>query len=144
MQPYNRYFYGVQNSISSGKTNISNNYYHIPHSYHYAPHGLPPNYVVRQFPDVDATRFRNSAEASKQLLNEANLLATKISESREYAQEIKSAAQQSDNEKVEQLVRSVGIHSRTRISFTPDNLEVRLSKSLNSIDCCHFTISLRW
>ncbi|WP_223701502.1 hypothetical protein [Sutcliffiella deserti] len=128
-------------------------YYHQYPQPHYYPKGsyLPvypayygPNPSFRPYPEVDPTVFTESAVKMQSLMKEASQILQKLSESKEFASSVMNAAQEGKMEKVEELLKSTGIHSKMEINYTPDGINLKLSSAPGETDCCHLTIALRW
>jgi hypothetical protein len=104
----------------------------------------PFHHQIRPYPEVDTTMFRKSAQASQKLIQESNLIRERIANSEEFAKELMTAAQESNSNKVKQMIKAAGIESPVTISFTPDGIKIALSTNVDQIECCHFIISLKW
>ena len=65
--------------------NIQNTYYYFP----------------RQFPSVDPTFFTKSASEMQTLMSEASVILGRLSQSKQFASQVMTAAQQSDQAKVD-------------------------------------------
>ncbi|MDN4608497.1 hypothetical protein [Sporosarcina highlanderae] len=116
-------------------------YWYFPYSVHVA---YPP--VIRQvsaplaitenmtafpskstsYPPVNTTRFTNSAKHSLELFKQAELLVRKISESETFANELMTAAQRSDQKKVDEMSASVGITAKFEAKFIPEGFRIEL------------------
>lgn len=103
-----------------------------------------PRPYIRVYPPVDPTLFTESAESMQQLMKEASIILEKLSDSKQFASEVMSAAQESNKEKVSQLLASTGVHSSVDVDFTPDGINLHMSSEVEGKDCCHLTITLRW
>ncbi|MCA1031660.1 hypothetical protein LCL95_11550 [Bacillus timonensis] len=133
-------------------------YLHAPrpvYDYHYRTFShLPPcTYQMnhygfpiqqRQYPDLDPTLFNQSATAMQKLMKEASLVLNKIAHSKSFAKKVMSAAQQSHLDEVEKLIQSTGVTANVDTSYTPDGINLKLSSTVGSTECCHLTIALRW
>ena len=133
-------------------------YYCHPNYYQASTiHGYPIRYVnsipqaqyyqqstKRQLPAVDSTYFEKSAKSMQLLMKEASLVLNKLAESGPFANEIMVAAQQSNMNEVERLIKSTGIKSKVDTTFNPDGINLKLSSKVEASDCCHLTIALRW
>lgn len=94
------------------------------------------------FPQVNPTQFKQSAQKSKSLLEEAKILLETISQSTELDYKIMSAAQKSNYQEVKRLLKSTGIHAKLQISFTPSGIQITLSREETT--CCRLQLSLNW
>ncbi|MGM7681814.1 hypothetical protein ACSVDA_06620 [Cytobacillus sp. Hm23] len=113
------------------------NDYHVNHTSRHP-------YNNRQFPPVDTTMFSKSAKEMQKLMSEAALVLNKIAYSKEFAHQVMTAAQESQLNKVEQLIKSTGITSEVECSFNPDGITITFILATSGIDCCHLSIILRW
>lgn len=122
-------------------------YYEIPYFYGaryengILAYQMPIN---RQYPQVDPTMFEQSAKSMQTLMKEASLVLNKLAVSKDFATKVMYAAQQSNMKEVDELIKSTGIKSQVKTSFTPDGIHMRLSSSIGEAECCHLTIALRW
>lgn len=97
-----------------------------------------------QYPEVDIQQFEKSAQSFQQLIKQADLLINKLARSKEFARELMSAAQKSDDKKVNELIKSTGITIKVKTSFTPDGIRIILDNSKLEGHCCQLLIALRW
>ncbi|WP_226527398.1 hypothetical protein [Metabacillus niabensis] len=102
---------------------------------------FPPN---RQFPEVDPTLFEQSAKSMQVLMKEASLVLNKLAQSKNFASKVMYAAQQSNMNEVNKLIKSTGIKSKVKTSFNPDGIHLNLTSSIGGAECCQLTVSLRW
>jgi hypothetical protein len=86
----------------------------------------------------------DSADKTKPLLNDAELIMDKVSNSRDYAAQLMDAAQKSKMDELNRLIKSAGVKSTPGIKFNPDGFTLIFSNKTANIDCCHLTIILRW
>lgn len=98
----------------------------------------------RSYPTVDPTFFTESAGAMQQLMKEASIILKKLSDSKDFASEVMGAAQEGKMEKVDQLLKSTGVHAGVKADYNPDGINLKLSSTVGETDCCHLTIALRW
>lgn len=98
----------------------------------------------RPYPPVDPTFFTESAGAMQQLMKEASIILKKLSESKKFASEVMNAAQEGKMDKVDQLLKSTGVHAAVKTDYDPDRINLKLSSKVGDTDCCHLTIALRW
>jgi hypothetical protein len=144
----------VTYSIPVGKNDIGGfvmYYYQYPHPKYYARNVYYPvynhyfpSYYSRPYPHVDPTVFTESAGAMQNLMKEASIILQKLSESKEFAAEVMGAAQEGKMEKVEQLLKTTGVHARVAVDYTPDGINLKMASDVDGSDCCHLTIGLRW
>lgn len=103
----------------------------------------PIDYWSRQFPSVDPTLLCQSAKESKILMKEAGMVLDKLSESKEFDEQLIYAAQISDIQKVKRLIHSIGVTSDVDININPDGLRLEF-KTPSANDCARLYIALRW
>ncbi|WP_078544250.1 hypothetical protein [Litchfieldia alkalitelluris] len=116
-------------------------YYHYPSYYHGNPFYIQN---VRQYPEINTETFVNSAKTTKKLVQESELICNQITTSEAFAKELMGAAQVSDDRKVKELLKTTGISSTVNTNYTPDGINIILSRSLNDIECCRLNLALRW
>ncbi|QAS51036.1 hypothetical protein [Halobacillus litoralis] len=110
-------------------------------------HGYLPQSTYRSeriYPDVDAGMFIQSASEMDQLMDEARTVVERIHSSEEFANEMMGAAQESDQSKVDSLIQSTGVGASFKAEYTPDGLRLHMTSSVNQLNCCKLTLSLRW
>jgi len=100
----------------------------------------PPN----PFPAVNTQVLNTSAQRFQELMKQANLLADKIVNSKEFAHELMEAAQLSNTKKVEELIVSTGITIKIKTNFSPTGIRIELNNDENAGDCCHLLMTLKW
>ena len=100
--------------------------------------------VPRHYPQVDTSQFENSVTRFQKLIKEADLLINRLASSREFATQLMSAAQKSDKNKVNQLIRSTGVTIKIKTTFTPTGIRIILDNSEVEGGCCDLMIALRW
>ncbi|WP_373895753.1 hypothetical protein [Virgibacillus sp. CBA3643] len=121
-------------------------YYVYPPGYYYSPYYYHAAWPVRQYPAVDPELFQKSANETKKLMNDANVILDKLGESKEFNAQLMEAAQVSDQEEVNRLIHSLDIATEVDASFNPDNLrlEFRSQAPDTGLQCCRLLIALRW
>lgn len=98
----------------------------------------------REFPPVDPAVFTTSVMAFQSLMRDGNIILDRIAESDDFAYQLMDAAQKSDQVTVDQLIRSTGVSSDVKTSFTPDSIRFELRADVEGTDCCRLNMSLRW
>ncbi|MGI8315083.1 hypothetical protein [Halobacillus mangrovi] len=88
--------------------------------------------------------FKKSATEMHDLMLKADSLMQKLGSSESFAKEVMNAAQQNQQQKVKQLLKSTGLEAEMETNYNPDSLTIKLQSDVNNIDCCHLTIVLRW
>ncbi len=96
------------------------------------------------FPPINTQVLNTSAQSFQELLKQADLLAAKIVNSREFAQKLMEAAQLSNTKTVEELIVSTGITLKIKTYFTPSGIRIELNNAANAGDCCNLQMSLKW
>ena len=119
---------------------------------HYPVQAMAPTPLPRQtamptnetngnpYPPVNTKKLGNSVSKMKRMVPQVQLLFDKISNSDQFARDLKNAAQRSDKETVNRLIRSVGITNEFEIKYTPDSIQIKLIEK----NCCVFTAVLDW
>lgn len=124
-----------------GTGSVPMQYIPAPYSNAYQPLDI---HFPRQYPQVDTQQLEKSVRRFQQLIQQADLLVNRLASSKEFATELMSAAQQSDRNKVNQLIRSTGITIDIKTTFTPTGIRIVLDNSEVEGDCCDLLIALRW
>lgn len=118
----------------------------LPPTYSFS---VPPSYprthtLYRQLPQVNPSTFMSSAKHMRIIMRDASTLLNRMAESREFSYSLMSAAQQSNQQKVESLLKSAGIQTSPKVIYNPDGLKLSFTTQTNHVDCCHLTLDLRW
>lgn len=100
--------------------------------------------TARPYPEVNATLFKTSAQKAILLMEDANLVMTKITSSTSFSSDLMAAAQQSQQTEVERLIQSTGIKKKPKITFNPDGLTMNFVDYAGDKECCHIITQLRW
>lgn len=121
-------------------------YYPPPQSYHfYSPeHAHRPYWNRQQFPNVNPALFMSSAKHMQAIMRDASILLERMSSSQEFSYAIMEAAQKSDQQQVDTLIKNTGIEASPKISYTPDGLKLNFEVIAENLNCCQLTLSLRW
>lgn len=106
------------------------------HPYLYYP------YPFRQLPEVKPDQFVKSAQNSLILLTDARTLMTRF-QSKDYARRIMQAAQSSNTNAVNELLRTSGITHLPKVKYNPDGITLDFDNK-NAPPCCYLTLKLRW
>ena len=96
------------------------------------------------FPSINTQVLNTSAQRFQELLKQADLLAGKIVNSKEFAHELMEAAQLSNTKKVEELIISTGITLKIKTYFSPTGIRIELTNSENEGGCCNLLMTLKW
>ncbi len=108
---------------------------------------LQPQTVLRPpspFPSINTQVLNTSAQRFQELLKQADLLAGKIVNSKEFAHELMEAAQLSNTKKVEELIVSTGITLKIKTYFSPSGIRIELNNAENEGGCCNLLMKLQW
>jgi len=117
---------------------------------HYSWHNQAPMQgwnsipLQRQYPNVDTQQLEASVHRFQQLIKQAELLINKLANSKQFAHDLMSAAQVSDEKKVMKLIKSTGITIKVKTAFTPTGIRIILDNAKYGGDCCDLLIALRW
>lgn len=77
-------------------------------------------------------------------MEQASLLINKIIQSNSFAFDLMNAAQQSNQQKVDELIHATGISIDVKTKFTPSGIQITLDNSEMEGGCCKLLIALRW
>ncbi|MEH7387456.1 hypothetical protein V7147_18875 [Bacillus sp. JJ1521] len=114
------------------------------HSVFPDPVSYYPSPYIRKFPEVDPTLFKESAEEMRILMRDASLILAKLADSKNFAKQVMAAAQASNDDEVNRLLKSTGIQSHVKATFNPDGLNLQLEASIAGSKSSLLTIALRW
>ncbi|MBY0124280.1 hypothetical protein [Bacillus sp. S/N-304-OC-R1] len=117
-----------------------NGYYPATYVYPASPHPI----VFRQYPTVDPATFMSSAKDMEKIMKDASLLLDKMAASRQFSYELMSAAQASQQQKVNTIINSTGITHIPKVRYTPDGLVLEFQSKNQLLHCCSLTLNLRW
>src|SRR5690625_180429 len=98
----------------------------------------------RQYPEVDPSTFQHSAEAFRQLMQDAGQLFTALGTQPDLAREMMDAAQVDDKERVEELIHSTGVVGNVELQYTPESLTINMDSQAVGTECCQLTLVFRW
>ncbi|MEK0290076.1 hypothetical protein P5F77_06265 [Caldifermentibacillus hisashii] len=96
------------------------------------------------FPPVNIGKFETSARQFQKLMEQASRFVNKVVEDHQYAYKLMNTAQLSNQQRVEELIRSTGINIHFHIHFTPTSIQIILDNSDNQYNCCQLVMELRW
>ena len=102
------------------------------------PNGTNP------YPAVNTNHFRNSAKQSMDLMKQANLLVTKITESDTFRNDLMMSAQTSNQKKVDEMITTAGITTSFETKFTPDGIGIHFQNKNEEGVCCELILILHW
>ena len=92
------------------------------------------------FPAVNTSKLKTSVKSMQVIMQQAQLLTTKIAASEQFSHDLMNAAQLSNKKEVDRLITSLGITVQFDTKFTPSGIEVHLF----DIACCGLTVNLGW
>lgn len=105
---------------------------------------MPTQTPRSPFPPVDTRKFNASANRFKQVMNQANLFIGRLTSSDDFARRLMDAAQRSDKNEVERLVRSTGVTIKYTLNYTPSGIRIDFSNSDTENSCCTLRMALSW
>lgn len=97
-----------------------------------------------QFPPVDTKQLHSSAERFQVVMREARLLIDKIVSTPSFAHELMNAAQQSNQQRVDDLIASTGVSIRVKTTYSPTGIQIQLDSSEPGEGCCKLEMNLLW
>ncbi|MGM0845872.1 MAG: hypothetical protein ACQEUT_12925 [Bacillota bacterium] len=106
---------------------------------YYAVHRYPV-----QYPPVQPKQFMDSADKMAPLLDDSKIIMNMVSSSEDFAKKLMAAAQKSNMEELNRLIKGTGVRKTPQIKFNPDGFTLIFSNKTANVDCCHLTIILRW
>jgi hypothetical protein len=97
----------------------------------------------RQYPPVDTQILSQSVIAFRKLMRDGGLLLNKLSEHR-FAYQLMSAAQAGNRQEVDRLIKSIGIGSIIKTTYTPSGVMFTIDPNVPGTACCTLTMYLKW
>ena len=113
--------------------------YPSPYRMNHSVHSYP-----RIYPEVNEDLFVQSASSMMGMMDDARAVVEQISNSKDFANEVMGAAQESDQSKVDALIKSTGVNSSFQAEYNPDRLKLHMASSAGEVECCKLTVILRW
>lgn len=110
----------------------------------YVPYTQPISPVTRQFPQVDPSKFMNSAKYMQSLMRDASTLLDKMADSKDFAFKLMSLAQESKQKQIEKQIQETGIKNIPKVDYTPDGLRLKFETDSEHENCCTLTLAVRW
>ncbi|MEG0440358.1 MAG: hypothetical protein RR587_14080 [Solibacillus sp.] len=92
------------------------------------------------FPAVNTSKLKTSVKNMQAIIQQAQLLTTKIAASEQFSHDLMNAAQLSNKKEVDRLITSTGVTIQFEAKFTPTGIEVHFFE----IACCGLTVNLGW
>lgn len=102
------------------------------------------NYYLRPFQEVNPQLFMTSAKYMQSLMKDASVLLERMADSKEFAKQLMSNAQESKQKLVENQIKHTGIQNIPVVSYTPDGLRLVFSRDIDTMNCCNLTLTVRW
>ncbi|WP_432361270.1 hypothetical protein [Sporosarcina sp. UB5] len=96
------------------------------------------------YPPVDTRKFNNSAKRFKEVMNQANRFIDTLNGSNDFARRFMDAAQRSDQQEVERLVRSTGVTIKFTLNYTPSGIRIDFNNKDAQNLCCTMRMELSW
>ena len=97
-----------------------------------------------QYPEVDTQHLNVSVKRFQEIMEQADLLISKMAEDNEFAGELMRAAQRSDENRVHELIESTGVTIKTATTYTPTGIRILFDNSEVGGGCCDLLVALRW
>lgn len=97
-----------------------------------------------QFPPVNTEQLQTSAKQFEAIIQEVNRLIQKILTSPTFAKTLMDTAQQSDHEKVNELILSTGVTAKVETTFSPSGIQIAFDNTEQGKGCCQLTVHLVW
>ena len=94
------------------------------------------------YPPVDTKKFQSSAQEFHLLMKQATLLVGKIEQSPQFSRELMQDAQQSNQNKVNQLIASIDETAIVETHYTPEGIQLKYRDQNGT--CCVLTIKIGW
>jgi len=101
-------------------------------------------YYLRPFQEVNPQVFMTSAKYMQSLMKDASVLLERMADSKEFAKQLMSNAQESKQKLVEDQIKHTGIQNIPVVSYTPDGLKLVFSRDIDTMNCCNLTLTVRW
>ncbi|WP_138420273.1 hypothetical protein [Aquibacillus sediminis] len=101
-------------------------------------------YSRPNFPEVNPTQLKKSAESFKPLMHEVDKIIHEFTDSDDFAYKVLDAAQRSQTEKIHQYMEEIGITHPMEINYNPDSLQLKLINQVDDMDSSILRVSLHW
>ncbi|ALC92776.1 hypothetical protein AM500_11940 [Bacillus sp. FJAT-18017] len=93
---------------------------------------------------MNISQLNVSLRKFQELMNQANILINKMATDSNFTKMLMTAAQKSDKNRVNQLIRSTGITIKAETTYTPTGIRIVLDNSGPEGGCCDLLIALGW
>ncbi|MBM7704627.1 hypothetical protein [Metabacillus iocasae] len=93
---------------------------------------------------MDTSTFKRSLKIMPKALADVSLFVEKMNGQKDLPYKMKEAAQQSNKNEVQRLIKSTGVQSDVDVSFNPDNIRILFLFNRDDFDCCHITLAIKW
>ncbi|MBO8156738.1 MAG: hypothetical protein H0Z32_09775 [Bacillaceae bacterium] len=119
------------------------------HLYFYRPHykAQPKTASMNrpEYPEVDPSQFQSSLDNYQGLINDAEKIVNHFRNSKQSAVELMEMAQQSQFDRVKELIQKSGITHPVQVNFTPNQMIITLLSNVKPGEvCCELKMSLFW
>ncbi|WP_227937331.1 hypothetical protein [Alkalihalobacillus deserti] len=94
----------------------------------------------RQFPPVDTSKFEQSLQTFKTLLEQGKVVVNSLVSSQDKMFQLMDAAQKSDDEEVDRIIRETGVQTIAETSYTPSGVTF----TLRADECCTLKMYIAW
>ena len=102
------------------------------------------NQRVPVLPPTQPKQLMGSAEHTKNLLADAQIVNETLRTSPSFNQQLTTAAQQSQHQIVHDLINNLPIQGRAIISFSPGGISITFLPKLETNNCCYVVTFLNW
>jgi hypothetical protein len=96
---------------------------------------------LRPFPEVDPSKFNEAGLDCQRLMAGSIPFVEKIGNSKEFAKQLISAAQESKHEEVDRLIKEAGVPGKVQTKFNPDGILLEIS---NNDEQCGIVLRMNW
>lgn len=100
--------------------------------------------VRNQYPTVNTKQLTASASNFQKLMKDADKVIDEFANSNDFSYQVMEAAQKSDKDKVEKLIKGTGIKHPVNIQFNPDGIRLTFLAKTEQVDCCKLEMALHW
>ena len=98
----------------------------------------------RQYPPIEPDRLMNSANYNKNLIIDIGIINEHLRTSKNFRQQLQTAAQQSNHQEVHDLINGLPIQNRAIVSYSPGGLSITLIPKKETNNCCYLIVYLNW
>ena len=98
---------------------------------------------VQSYPQIDTSTFMTSVTALQKISADTDIILKKFAD-RNFAFSLMEAAQAGNQQKVDQMMNSIGIHSKISAKFSPSGLTLAIVPPAPNPPCCLLTMHFKW